>query len=151
MPNHFHLLVKQHTEVAIAKFMQCLTNSYVRYFNTKYERVGPLFQGKYKGVLIETDAQLLHVTRYIHRNCLELSQVGSRGRSNLHKQLLSYSYSSYAEYLGKRNTSWVRSQEILEFFKTAQKSSLKDVLSYQSFVEDYNVDFRDYLGGLALG
>lgn len=146
MPNHFHLMIKQSTEDAMTAFMRALSNSYVRYFNEKYKRVGPLFQGRYKAVLVETDSYLLHLTRYIHLNPIELEQVRPASRSDL----VGYSYSSYGDYLGKRKTNWVHPEEILSFFKTAQRTSLKDILSYQSFVEDYKGDSKEILGKLAI-
>lgn len=142
MPNHFHFLVKQLTERAIIKFMRCLSNSYVRYFNEYHERTGPLFQGRYRAVLIETEPHLLHLTRYIHINPNDLGP----NRSDLQE----YSYSSYADYLGKRKTRWVHPEKILAFFKTAQRTSLKDILSYQSFIEDYLEDSKEVLGDLTL-
>lgn len=71
MPNHFHLLIKQLTQTALTTFMRCITNAYTRYFNTKYKRVGPLFQGKFKAALAETEPYVLHLTRYIHTNPLD--------------------------------------------------------------------------------
>jgi putative transposase len=157
MPNHFHLMVKQSTEEAIAEFMRALLNSYIRYFNEKYERLGTLFQGRYKGVLIESEPYLLHLTRYIHLNPLELfslkdvtlGQVRPGDRSDL-IFLRNYPYSSYGEYLGMRKTAWIRKEEILSFFKTAQKTSLRDCLSYQSFVEDYKEDAKEILATLTI-
>ncbi len=70
MPNHFHFLVKQVSDKGIASYMQRFVNSYVHYINIKYKRVGPLFQGPFKGVLIESDEQFFHVSRYIHLNPL---------------------------------------------------------------------------------
>ncbi len=147
MPNHFHLLIKQLTKEAIIDFMRALANSYVRYFNEKYERVGALFQGAYKAVLIENDLYLLHLTRYIHLNPSEVPPVD---RWHLKEFLREYPYSSYGDYLGKRNTSWVRPEEILTFFETAQRTSLKDFLSYQSFVEDYKEDPKEILDALTI-
>lgn len=146
MPNHFHLLIKQSTKDAIITFMRALANSYVRYFNESHQRRGPLFEGNYKAALIETEAYLLHLTRYIHLNPLDLEEVGPRTRSNLVK----YPYSSYGDYLGKRHTKWVHPEEVLAFFKTAQKTTLIDILSYQSFVEDYIEDSKEILGPLTL-
>jgi len=124
-PNHYHLLIKQKSPYAIDKFSNSLITRYSMYFNRKRQRVGPLFQGVYKAVLVETNEQLLHLTRYIHLHSLR----NTKGCP-----------SSYQNYLGLISQEWVKPQEILSFFKTAQKTSLKDILSYQSFVEDYQKD-----------
>src|SRR3990167_5879702 len=68
MPNHFHFLIRQLKDNGISIFMSQLSNSYTKYFNTKYNRVGALFQGTFKAVLVESDEQLLHLSRYIHLN-----------------------------------------------------------------------------------
>ena len=68
MPNHFHLLVQQLTDDGISRLMKLLSDSYTRYFNTKNERVGPLLQGQFKAVRVESDEQLLHLSPYIHLN-----------------------------------------------------------------------------------
>ncbi len=147
MPNHFHLLLKQFTKEAITEFMRALSNSYVRYFNQKYKRVGPLFQGKYKGVLVESEPQLLHLTRYIHLNPLELQP---QTKLNLGKILKNYPYSSYKEYLGQRKTEWIHPEEILDFFKTAQKNEVYNLFSYRGFVENHNEDSKEILDTLSI-
>lgn len=147
LPNHFHLMVKQSTKNAIILFMRSLGNSYVYYFNKLHQRRGPLFEGRYKAVLVENEPYLLHLTRYIHLNPLD--KDGPLTGTDLVK-IGEYSYSSYGEYLGKRKTEWIHPEEILAFFKTGQKTSLKDCLSYQSFVEDYKEDSKEFLGPLTL-
>ncbi len=149
MPNHFHLMMKQFEKYTIVSFMRALTNSYTRYFNNKYDRIGPLFQGAYRGVLIDNDSYLLHLSRYIHLNPLELFE-SNQVRPGTRSHLVEYPYSSYGEYLGKRGTEWVHPEEILSFFKTAQKTTLKDLLSYQSFVEDYKENPKEILGPLLI-
>lgn len=125
MPNHFHLLVKQQTERGIEEFMQSLATRYSIYFNWRHERIGCLFQNTYKATHISDEPYLLHVSRYIHRNPSEYTDD------------LTTAYSSYAEYLGIRNTQWVKSQEILSYFSHSTTQSLtKQFNSYQSFVED---------------
>lgn len=66
MPNHFHFLIKQVGALSIDKFMNSLALRYAVYFNRKYKRIGGLFQDVYKAVSVETDEQLLHLSRYIH-------------------------------------------------------------------------------------
>lgn len=136
MPNHLHFLVKQNTKDGITRFMRRICNAFVRYFNKKHERIGTLFQGKFKTVLVETDPYLLHLTRYIHLNPLELIKPTT---PNPLKWLQTYPYSSYPEYLNLRTTAWVQPRLVLSFFKTAQRENpdLHDFSSYQSFVESY--------------
>lgn len=68
MPNHFHLLIKQHSENGTTKLLKQITNAYTEYFNKKYKRDGSLMQGKFKAVDITSDELLIHVSRYIHLN-----------------------------------------------------------------------------------
>ncbi len=119
MPNHFHLLIQQATDSGIREFMSKLSNSYTKYFNTKHNRIGPLFQGEFKAVLIETDQQLVHVSRYIHLNPLV---------SEITKDLTLYPYSSFPEFTKSSSSQLCVTQPILQFF---QKSS------YESFIHDY--------------
>lgn len=95
MPNHFHLLVRQRVEHGISRYMQRLLNSYSRYFNTRYRRTGVLFAGQFRGVRITSDAQLLHVSRYIHLNPITAA---------LHDDTFSYPWSSALVYAAA-NTS----------------------------------------------
>ena len=122
MPNHFHLLLRQRTNEGISKFTSNFTNSYTRYFNIKNERTGPLFQGKFKAVRIETDEQLWHVSRYIH-----LNPYASHVIKTL-KDLEDYPYSSFPEYIGKSKTEFYDKEIILNQFK--------DKKSYKKFVLD---------------
>lgn len=111
MPNHFHFFVKQKSMGSIDKFMNSLATRYTMYFNRKYRRVGSLCQGVYRAVLISSDEQFIHLSRYIH------------------KQALPHQPSSYNDYLGKSKTPWINSEEILGYFSTKNP-----VLSYENFV-----------------
>jgi len=90
MPNHFHFLVKQLKTNGISIFMSQAINSYTKYFNTKFKRVGSLLQGTFKSVRVGTDEQLIHVSRYIHINPVV---------SGLTSKPQDYSWSSYREYV----------------------------------------------------
>lgn len=140
MPNHFHLLVKQKTTDGMTIFIKTLMNSYVRYFNQKYKRIGGLFQGVFKAVQISEEPYLLHLTRYIHLNPFDLKDM-------TFNRLESY-YCSYGEYLGKRNTSWIYPEEILSMFGSKLIGTSK-FSSYRDFVEKYQGS-TDVLGELIL-
>lgn len=121
MPNHFHLLLRQTQEGGVQKFMQQTLNSYTKYFNTKHDRVGPLLQGAFKAVSIETDEQLVHVSRYIHLNPFV---------ADLIKDLETYSYSSYPTYIGSDNHSLCHKEPVLSLFKNPDE--------YKKFVTDHS-------------
>lgn len=123
MPNHFHLLIKQLDDGGITWFMQHLINSYVHYVNIKHNRVGPLFQGRFRNVLVDSDDQLLHVSRYIHLNPLV---------SNLTSKLKTYAWSSYPSYLSGYNDNLSEPEFILGNFKSRG--------DYEEFVLD-QVDY----------
>ena len=123
MPNHFHLLIKQKSASSIDNFMRSLCTRYSVYFNRKHKRVGSLFQGVYKGVLVENDPQLLHLSRYIHK------QAYYQGESSIIHPC------SFPEYLGQRTAAWIKSKEILSFFS---KTNLR--LGYKSFVEENDTE-----------
>jgi len=123
MPNHFHLLIKQLMIDSIDRFISSIGTRYTMYFNRKYKRVGSLYQGVYKAVLVSTDEQLLQLSRYIHRQALNL-----QGET---LQAQEVQPSSYGEYLGKRNSEWVKTSEILNFFPKNHP-----LTSYESFVKE---------------
>ncbi len=140
MPNHFHLLVHQANHKDIKSFMQSIVTRYSGYFNKRYKRVGALFQGIYKAVLVESDEYLLHLSRYIHRNPLE---AGKR---------LTEAHSSYPAYLGMQKISWLKPDIILSFFeeKTLPLVITKKISTYKAFVEDIEIDTASTLGSLTI-
>lgn len=143
MPNHFHLLLYQQPADGMQRFIQALCTSYTMYFNKKYKRVGPLFQGPYKAVFVDSDSYLLHLTRYIHLNPLDLTGPGP-------VTMREYPYSSYPYYLRLKQASWLHPEYVLAYFRSAQRKDYRDVLSYESFVEDYGEDVSAMVGKLAI-
>lgn len=117
MPNHFHFFIKQKEQGSIDKFMNSLGTRYTMYFNQKYKRVGSLYQGVYKAVLINNEGQFLHLSRYIHKQALSLKNQSC----------------SYSEYVGTRETAWVKPEEVLSYFSKTNPS-----LSYKKFVSESN-------------
>ena len=120
MPNHFHLLIRQQSEGGISRFLANICNSYTKYFNTKHARVGPLLQGTFKAVLVETDEQLVHVSRYIHLNPVSSLIIPK-------EKLNEYLWSSFPEYLGMR-PGFTSTDTVLSYFPSREH--------YHNFVSD---------------
>jgi putative transposase len=68
MPNHFHILLQQNTDLSIAVLIGKVCTSYSKYFNKKYGRVGTLFQDQFKAVRVSSNRQLQTVAAYIYEN-----------------------------------------------------------------------------------
>lgn len=123
MPNHYHFMIKQLQDNGISEFINKLSNSYTKYFNTRHERVGPLLQGQFKAVRVETEEQLIHLSRYIHLNPVV---------SFLIKDLKEYFYSSYLAFIGVLQDKICTKELVLSMFKTPSV--------YEQFVLD-QVDY----------
>lgn len=110
MDNHYHLLIEEIREGGITQFMQKFGTGYVRYFNDKHQRVGPLFQGRFKNVHVDDDLYLQYLLVYI--NVLNPANFVApnwkeEGIGNITKILRyakEYSWSSHQDYLGLRNS-----------------------------------------------
>lgn len=127
MPNHFHLLIQQLEEGGISEFMRRVSDSFTRYFNTVNDRVGPLFQGRFKAKIVESDEYLLQLSKYIHRNPLTLPMWKNR--------LSEYGFSSYPGYLNeKRKLDFCENEIIASYFKN--HSTNNKLFSYRDFVEE---------------
>ena len=126
MPNHFHLEIRQKNQTDMEDFMRSLITKYSKYFNKRYDRVGPLFQGRYNAVLITNEKYLLHLGRYIHLNPQEII---------VNKQSLSsYPWSSYLAYINDLSVGWLNKNYFLSDFKKNKGFSFN---SYKGFVEGY--------------
>ena len=135
MPNHYHLLLKQKIKNGITEFMRKLGGGYVNYFNLKYQRVGTLFQGKFKSVLIENTSQLLYIPHYIHLNPLDKFIPKWREKKINNKQqainfLNSYKWSSYSDYAGKLRFPSVLEKDILSEYFGGSDKYIKDLYSF---------------------
>ena len=133
MPNHFHLIVKELEEGGIAAYMQRVLNAYAKYYNTKYEKSGHVFQGPYRAVHVTNDSQLLYLSSYIHRNPREISKWTNREDQ--------YEWSSYQDFITKDRWSGLLLSEIIlgqfknkgkykEFVKTSPAKLFEEELEY---------------------
>lgn len=94
MGNHIHLLIKPEQE-PIEQIFKRIGGRYVYWYNIKYQRVGHLFQDRFKSEPVEYDSYFLTVIRYIHQNPV---------KAGLCKNIKDYKYSSYTEYI---SNSWI--------------------------------------------
>jgi len=110
MDNHFHLLVEEIREGGISQFMHKLGIGYAKFFNEKHKRVGHLFQGRFKNVLVDDDLYLQYLLVYI--NVLNPANFVTpnwkeEGIANIEEVLRyvkEYPWSSHRDYLGLRNS-----------------------------------------------
>lgn len=106
MTNHVHLLL-QAGAVPMSNFLGTLSSSYARFVNARDDRVGHLFERRYRATLIQQDQYLLEVVRYIHLNPV---------RANIVKSLDDYRWTSHHAYTGRRRPPWVTTDFILNCF-----------------------------------
>src|SRR3989344_8589866 len=127
MPNHFHFLLKQITENGIQNFISKICVSYSKYFNLKYNSRGPLFEGRFKNKVIDSENILLHVSRYIHLNPYSASLVKD------FDALIQYPFSSLREYLNLVNIHICSSEIMMSYFPSSRdyKRFVKDQADYQ--------------------
>ena len=124
MTNHFHLFIYQEENGQLEKFMRSLMTSYSKYFNLKYKRSGPLFESRYKAVMVDNDSYLQHITRYIHLNP---------------RLWESHKYSSLKYYREGNEPEWLHTEAILEIFEGRNE--------YLDFISDYE-EMRDEMNVL---
>lgn len=119
MPNHYHFLLRQDSDIPISKFVQSIFNSYTKAINKMYNRSGTLFENKYKSIHVSKENYLLHLCRYIHRNPLEAKLVNN---------LSDWKYSNYPEWIGIRKGKLFDREFMIERFGSISK--------YVEFVSD---------------
>lgn len=132
MLNHFHLVLRQLKNGGISSHMQRVLNAYTKYYNTKYNRSGHLFQGPFQIKLVETNEQLLYLSAYTHRNPREL-----QGWKNKEDQ---YFWSSYQDYTKKNRWGFLlKTDVVLDQFNNAEEyKEFVDTSSAKTDFEELN-------------
>ena len=154
LPNHFHLLI-QTPRGNMSAFMQALQTRYGVFFNRRHRKSGHVFQGPYKGVLVEEDEYLLKLSRYIHLNPVRTKRFKGKPKGEVVRALRAYRWSSYRAYAGlARREKWMcheslESQVLSRFGKGRG--------TYRRYVEsglaESEAEWRELLavGGMAVG
>lgn len=153
MDNHFHLVLMTR-EGNLNKFMQRLNTSYTVHFNRRHERNGHLFQGRYKGLLIDAESYLLELSRYVHLNPVRIRKHSGLEVAKKRKITRDYPWSSFRGYtrLGDR-LPFVNCSKILGMVgggndQEARKRYAGFVLS--GILKDMNIDFWEGVRGQAI-
>lgn len=119
LPSHFHLLVFNIKEGGLLELMRRSMTAYSMYFNKRHKRRGVLFESSYKAKMIDDEAYLWHISRYIHLNPQD---IGADFRT--------YPNSSYGYYIGDKTADWLSPERILLMHADSQND-------YRKFVADY--------------
>lgn len=140
MPNHYHLLLRTPSG-ELSRWMRQLNSAYAHAFNLRHRRVGHLWQGRYKAILVQDAAYLKECSRYIHLN---------PNRAKLTRPAERYRWSSYRNYVGGPSVvPWVSTRLVLGGFGD-------DAKTYRAYVESGKGEklispFERAVAGLVLG
>ena len=129
MNNHVHLLIRELDE-SISQVMRVIGTSYAFYYNLKYDRVGHLFQDRYRSEEVEDEAYLLTVIRYIHQNPVKARLVDN---------VQDFKWSSYSKFVEDNSKIKLKidTEFLLSLFGTDKEESIK---RFRRFMEATNDD-----------
>jgi putative transposase len=131
MPNHYHMLIRQESDIPISRFINSVFIAYSLALNIRQERTGTLFEGRYKAIQIEKDSYLFQLCRYIHLNPVAAGLV---------ERAEDWPYSNYREWIN------MTGKELL--FEEFIKDQFTDSQGYHDFVEGkdeyFSNDLTDY-------
>ena len=124
MSNHYHLVIET-PDANLSKGMRQLNGVYTQRFNRSHQRVGHVFQGRFKAILVEKDSYLLELARYVVLNPL---------RARMIRQLDQWPWSSYPATCGRvAKPDWLQTDFILSQF-SAQRA--RAIAKYRTFVHE---------------
>ena len=132
MTNHIHLVLKDHDNGRLPIFMKSLGISHASFINWKYDRVGHLYQNRYRSEIISTEGDLLACLRYVHNNPPKAGLSSTPGE---------YRWSSYSDYLRQNENELVSTEYILNLFAEDRQGAQKEFIKFSQ--EQGNEDFLD--------
>ena len=121
MDNHYHIVIET-AEANLSKGMRQLNGVYTQYYNRKYGRAGHVFQGRYKGILVERDEYLLELARYVVLNPI---------RANMIKNIETWKWSSYQGMIGEKPAQlWLETGWTLGQFSKQRKRAIGKYIDF---------------------
>lgn len=122
MTNHLHMVV-QVADLPLGRFVGWVASQYAKSVNKRLNRSGHLFERRYRGILVDNDAYLLQLLRYIHKNPLTARIVDNLDR---------YPWSSHRAYLGHYRPSFLTTDLVLGLFSSNRQRSHR---AYRNFMD----------------
>lgn len=149
MPNHFHLIVET-PRANLSDFMRHFNVSYTVYFNRRHRRVGHLYQGRFKAIVVEADSYLLELSRYVHLNPVRLKGFKGQSYRERLKYLGGYRWSSLEGYLhGLKKKHWVVYDTVLGYVGGSRRRYGRFVT--EGLQRGYTTPWEDLQGQVVLG
>ena len=131
MDNHYHLFIKT-TQPNLSQGIHYLNSSYADWFRNKHQIIGPIFQGRFKSILVDADNYALILSAYIHLNPL---------RAGIIRQIEEYPWSSYLDYLNLRKSNISDPSFVLNLI---DNNTFKSIKKYREYIIQYQ-DIKDPL------
>jgi len=144
MENHYHLLLET-PRGNLSQVLHHINGAYTTYFNIKRNRSGHLFQGRFKGILVDKEAYCKELSRYIHLNPVRVGIV---------KTPLEYPWSSYRYFIGKaKKPPWLAIEFVLEDFGGEERVGFRRYREYVERVESKELrdPFKSVIASTFLG
>jgi putative transposase len=134
LPNHFHLLART-KRANLSRWMHWVMVAYTVFFNRRHGKVGHLFAGRYKSLLVEEGSYLLELSRYLHLNPVRGKRLGAGDAMQRRERLRNYAWSSYRGYAGLGEQAEMVSEELVlgEMDSGVERQGK---LRYRRFVEE---------------
>lgn len=126
MTNHLHLMVQTSQTHSVSTMMHFISTAYTMHVNQKYKRIGHVFHGRYRSILVEKDSYALELTRYIHLNPV---------RAGIVRAPEAYRWSSYRAYLQRQADPLTDAEEILKMLSPYGDDAERRA-HYVQFVQD---------------
>jgi REP element-mobilizing transposase RayT len=124
MTNHYHLLVET-PDANLSKGMRQLNGVFTQYVNRTHTRIGHLFQGRFKAILVERESYLLELSRYVVLNPVRARMVAAPGE---------WPWSSYRAMIGEEPApEWLETDAVLRAFSEERRTA---VAGYRRFVAE---------------
>jgi REP element-mobilizing transposase RayT len=128
MDNHYHLIIQVYNK-KLQEIMHQINNKYSKYFNFKFKRVGHVFQGRYKAILVQDERHLLSLLRYVHQNPI---------KAGMSKSIEEYKWCSDVFYRTSNN-SFINIDTILDMLSVDRKDAISKYREYMKQIDYDNV------------